>query len=106
MLSILQITALEMFISALKPNFASDLLKSEIREPALNGSEICSIIEHQEAQSRCVRNQNAHIWSEEVLDSIHRTFKSQSSNQEDGENNVGQSGCDVNSLEETRIRIE
>lgn len=44
-------------------------------------------------------NQSAYIWSEEVLDPVYRTFKSQSSNQEDGEDGVRQCGGDVNSLE-------
>lgn len=50
-------------------------------------------------QGRTVRNQSAYIWSEEVLDPVYRTFQSQSSNEEDGEDDVRQRGGDVNSLE-------
>lgn len=38
------------------------------------------------------------IWCEEELDSVHRSFQSESPDEEDGEDHVRQSGGDVHSL--------
>lgn len=54
-------------------------------------------------ECRALNKLSAYVWSEEVFDSIHRAFESQSSNQEDGEDEVRQSGRDVNSLEKTTV---
>lgn len=54
-------------------------------------------------ECRALNKLSAYVWSEEVFNSIHRAFESQSSNQEDGEDEVRQSGRDVNSLEKTTV---
>lgn len=41
---------------------------------------------------------SAYIWREKELDSLHRSFQSQSSDQEDSEDHIRQSGGDVDSL--------
>lgn len=45
---------------------------------------------------------SSYIWCEEELESVDRSFQGQSSDEEDGEDQIGQSGRDVNSLENDR----
>lgn len=45
----------------------------------------------------------AYIWCEEELDSLYRAFQSQSSDEEDGEDQIWQSGRDVHSLRNERM---
>lgn len=42
---------------------------------------------------------SSYFWCEEELESLGRSFQGQSSDEEDGEDQIGQSGSDVNSLE-------
>lgn len=49
-----------------------------------------------------MRHISSYIWCEEELESRHRSFQGQSSDEEDGEDQIGQSGGDVNSLENER----